>query len=564
MSADATHATVPGVLTEEEILALAARAKSDAGAVDEMMAALELQLAAMKKAEHRIDGLRRQIDQLQQRLALLLDRMYGRRTEKIDPDQLLLFQEGAPAKIEPEAPAEPPSTGENARRPSKGHGRDRFPAHLQRQEIRVDPDASELHCETCGKDYCRIRDEITERGHFIPGYWEIHRYVRGVWVCKSGCGGVRTADLPPTVVDKSRFEPSVAVQAAGAKYADHAPLERPSGMHARLGVEVAPTTLGDAVAKLAELHGPTVKQMEAEVLSEAHLHADETSVVAIIETPKTAEDAPETAKRRKKKTRIQARMWVYLTLLGKMFYRFTEDRSRDGPGGPAEVLDSFRGSLICDEYSGFDKICARPGMKRAACWAHVRRKFKDALPQDSRRAARIIVLIGRLFWIESAVRKRRERDPTFGDAQHLSVRQRRSRRQVEKIVADARSIEHSVLPKDALGRAVGYLLGNLEHIVTFLRDPLVPLDNNAAERALRCVAVGRKNYLHFGSLAGGDTAAVFYSLIGTCKAHGINPSAYLLDTTQVLLANRETPRASLTPWAWAAAEAQRIAAKTTK
>ena len=123
MSADATHATVPGVLTEEEILALAARAKSDAGAVDEMMAALELQLAAMKKAEHRIDGLRRQIDQLQQRLALLLDRMYGRRTEKIDPDQLLLFQEGAPAKIEPEAPAEPPSTGGNARRPSKAGAR---------------------------------------------------------------------------------------------------------------------------------------------------------------------------------------------------------------------------------------------------------------------------------------------------------------------------------------------------------------------------------------------------------------------------------------------------------
>jgi hypothetical protein len=180
-------------------------------------------------------------------------------------------------------------------------------------------------------------------------------------------------------VDKSRFEPSVAVLAAIAKFADHTPLERQSGMHARLGVDVAPTTLGDAVASLAALHAPTVAQMEREVLEADHLHVDETPVVAIIEAPRDPDAARSRKTKRPKKTRIKARMWVYATLGGEMFYRFTEDRSRDGPGGPGEVLEGFRGALICDEYRGFDRICARHGMRRCGCWAHSRRKFKDAL-----------------------------------------------------------------------------------------------------------------------------------------------------------------------------------------
>jgi hypothetical protein len=115
-----------------------------------------------------------------------------------------------------------------------------------------------------------------------------------------------------------------------------------------------------------------------------------------------------------------------------------------------------------------------------------------------------------------------------------------------------------VLPKSGLGAALGYLLGNIEHLKTFLEDPQVPIDNNAAERAMRAVAIGRKNYLHIGSLAAGDTAVVLYSLIGSCKALSINPYAYLLDTTTKLIANRETPRAELTPWAWAAAQAEKL------
>lgn len=556
MMTDTTN-TTRGSLTQEEIIALVSRARQDEAAFDEMMSTLVLESGGREKAERRVEVLERQVGHLEHRLALLLQRMFGRSSEKIDPAQLQMFLDQAAALTVP-AVADAPTETVTFERRVKGHGRDAFPAHIKRHDILLEPDAKDLHCTVCGKNFCRIREEVTERGHFVPGYWEIKRYIRGVWACKTGCGSVVTAPLPPALVEKSRFEPSVPVHTAVLKFADHIPLERQSEMHARLGVEIAPTTLGDSVAALAALHQPTVAQMEAEVVAEPHIHVDDTSVVAIIEAPKTDEKATPPAQPSKKKIRILARVWAYVALSGKVFYRFTEDRSRDAKGGPADVLAKFTGCLIGDEYAGYDKICKRRGMRQAGCWAHCRRKFKDAFDEDKKRSGRVIAMIGRLFRIEAAVRKRRASGKTFDAEHHLALRQRRSKRQIEKIVAYVESIERDVLPLSGLGTAIGYLLGNREHLETFLDDPLVPIDNNAAERALRGIAVGRKNYLHFGSLAGGDTAVVLYSLIGSCKALGINPSAYLLDTTKTLLADRDTPRAKLTPWAWAAAEAKRV------
>jgi transposase len=559
MTTDATN-TTRGSLTQEEILSLASRARQDGSAVDEMMSALVIENNSREKAERRVEVLERQVNHLEHRLALVLQKMFGRSSEKLDPAQLQMFLDQAAALTVP-AMADAPTETVTFERRVKGHGRDSFPAHVKRHDILLEPDAKELHCTVCGKNFCRIREEVTERGHFVPGYWEIKRYIRGVWACKAGCGSVVTAALPPALVEKSRFEPSVPVHTAVAKFADHIPLERQSEMHARLGVEIAPTTLGDGVAALAALHRPTVAQMESEVVAEPHIHVDDTSVVAIIEAPKTDERATPPAQPSKKKIRILARVWAYVALSGKVFYRFTEDRSRDSAGGPADVLAKFTGCLIGDEYAGYDKISRRRGMRQAGCWAHCRRKFKDAFEEDKKRSGRVIAMIGRLFWIEAAVRKRRASGKTF-DAEHqLALRQRRSKRQIEKIVAYATSIEREVLPKSGLGTAIGYLIGNRDHLETFLDDPLVPIDNNAAERALRGIAVGRKNYLHFGSLAGGDTAVVLYSLIGSCKALGINPYAYMLDTTKTLLADRDTPREKLTPWAWAAAHPAKLQAE---
>lgn len=257
---------------------------------------------------------------------------------------------------------------------------------------------------------------------------------------------------------------------------------------------------------------------------------------------------------------MTARMWTYVTLTGKVIFKFTDDRTRDGPGGPSKTLGRFKGCLIVDEYSGFDRLCKKPGMSRAGCWAHARRKVFDAKDEDQKRSSRLLYLIRRLFWIESAAAKRQKKDLSFCDCEVGKLRKRRSMLIVDRIMEFAKLTKSDVLPSSGLGKAITYLVGNEDHLRTFLRDPKVPMTNNASERALRSIALGRKNYLHFGSLDGGDTGAVFYSLIGACKLLGINPSTYLNDTTTALLTNPDTPRDQLTPWAWASARTKQAIA----
>ena len=217
MSASTTETRNPKPLTQEEVIVLASRARQDGAAFDEMMSALVVHADRARKSERRVESLERQVSHLEHRLAVMLQRMFGRSSEKIDPAQLRLFLEEAAAATTPPEPEEPTETVTFKRRP-KGHGRDKFPPHLKREDIHLDPDAAERKCAACGKDFCRIREEVTERGHFVPGYWEIKRYIRGVWACKNGCGSVVTAALPPALVEKSKFEPSVAVHTAVSKF----------------------------------------------------------------------------------------------------------------------------------------------------------------------------------------------------------------------------------------------------------------------------------------------------------------------------------------------------------
>lgn len=539
-----------------DIEALTLNAAGDPAAIDSLMAALHRQVERTAAAEALAEELQRRIAELEHHIRLLLHRSFGRRTEKLQSGQLTLFGEEATTESADSANADAGETQTitYTRQRSKGHGRGTFPPHIPRHDIPLDPDEAERVCDGCGNPLHCIRREPTERGHFIPGAWMVNRYLRGVWACKTGGCSVKMAELPPSVVDKSRFEPSVAVHAAVSKYGDHIPLERQSSMHERLGVHVPPTTLADSVQALADLHRGTQEQMEKETLVEGCLHSDDTPVVAILER-KPKDDGTDVEAKKNSKARAVARFWVYVALSGKMFFRFTENRSRDGAGGPGDVLKDFRGFLIVDEYAGYDRICARPGVWRAGCWAHVRRKFREALLTHKKHSSHVLRLIGRLFRIEAAVKKRRA-GRHFSDDELLALRCRRSKPLIERILAYARKIQPSVLPTSPLGVALVYLIENEAHLRTFFTHPIVPIDNNAAERAIRAVAVGRKNYLHIGSFAGGDAAAVLYSMIGTCKALGINPYAYLLDTTTRLLTCRDTPRAELTPWAWAAAQRQ--------
>lgn len=550
-AANACEATTK-ILTQEEIFALGARAKEDGDAIDEMTTALALHARQARRTEF----LEREVARLEHRLELFLRKYFGRSSEKIDPAQLELFMKGGVDDVpDSEGPAAAPAP--KTTRPHVGHGRGSFPAHLKRERIELDPPIAERTCSACRSELRKIREEIAERGSFVPGYWFVNMYVRGVWACSKGCEAPMMAPLPAGLAPRTRFEPDVAVHAAVAKYGDHLPLERQTEIHGRLGVDVPSSTLGDALQDLAALHAPTVARMREEVVAEKVVHADDSPVISLIERPRNEVSD----KKRKKKERIETRIWVYRSATKrKLFFDFTETRSREGP---IKALHGFRGTLVADAAPNFNEVCRRTKSKRAACYAHVRRKFDEARSTDPPRAARALLLLHRLFRIEAAAKMRREEDPSFGTERLLALRRRRSRRLVERLFALLERYRAETLPKSPIGEAVTYALNQREALAVFLDDPDVPVDNNAAERALRCVATGRKNYLFFGSLKGGDAAATFYSLIGACRELGINPYDYLRETTETLLRRPDTPRAELTPWAWAEARASRATDRAT-
>lgn len=557
MAAAGTHQSATQFLDHESILVLANEARSEQGAVDKLAVALVTTSEAGRRLQRHAEFLERENTKLEQRLATLLQRLYGRSSEKIDRDQLRLFLAehfpGVPTEfIEEKVLDDQQQATTPPKKKSKGHGRDSFTPNIPRNEIRLDPKPEECICGDCKEAMTRIREEATERGTFIPGYWSVNRFIRGIYACKKGCGGIVMADLPPTLIEKGRFEPSVAVHAAISKFADHLPLNRQEQMHERVGVPVSASTLGDQIAALGELHAPTVEQGRTEVMAASVVHADDTPVTALVDRVVAEADSKLKSKvvsdEKRKKIEIEVRQWVYLTTDGKVHFDFTSTRAKEGP---LEALKGLKGHLITDGYAGFDKAVLQYGLIRCGCWAHVRRKFKDALTEDKTRAALALRLINRLFWIERGAKLRRERRPEFGDDDLIALRKKRSKRILDKFWILLGKLAAEALPGGALGKAVTYAVNQWEALIAFVENPKVAIHNNAAERALRTVAIGRKNYLFYGSLRGGETAAVFYSLIGSCKALGLDPYAYLMETTAMLIADPTIPRVKVTPWAWA-------------
>ncbi len=213
---------------------------------------------------------------------------------------------------------------------------------------------------------------------------------------------------------------------------------------------------------------------------------------------------------------------------------------------------------IITGYAGYNEVCEANGIRRAGCWAHARRKFKDALDAGAKDAAWPLLLIGRLFALERAVARRAERRGlTLNERVELrgAVRARRSRALVERIHAAGWDLFElrSTLPKSKLGKAVKYLANQRASLDVFLDEPRIPIHNNDSERDMRHVVIGRKNWLVFASPKGGEVACRLYSLMLSCRQNGVDPEAYLADALMAVASTKASEIASLTPWAWGAA-----------
>jgi transposase len=498
-------------------------------------------VTAQKLIVELLDTLRSQgrfIEKLQHQLEQLLRRIYGRKSEKLDPNQLLLFATvlleaagGDPAATGEPTPA-PPQEAQPAAEPASpkkpGHGRKPLPKHLPRRREVHDVPAEVLPCPDCGALRVCIGEEIREQLEYVPASMVVIEHVRPKYACKACEGNVVIGDRFPEPIEKGLPGPGLLAQVIVSKYVDHLPLHRQEGIFRRHGVELPRSTTCDWMAVCAGLLEPIVKEMHREILKSRVIQTDDTPVTVL----------------GKVKGRYQGRFWIHLGDRDHphVVFDFTPDRSA---AGPERMFKGYQGYLQADAYSAYDRLYADGTIVEVGCWMHARRKFFEAKTSDPLRAHQAMAWIRELYDVEKEAKKK-----GLDDIQRLALRQEQSRPILETIKEWLGKEVEQVLPKSPIAEAIGYALNHWKALERYLEAGFLEIDNGASERGLRPVALGRNNWLFVGSEAGGKTAAILMSLCTTCKREGIDPLAYLRDVLERISTHPASRIAELLPDQW--------------
>nr|WP_051883797.1 IS66 family transposase [Salinisphaera hydrothermalis] len=444
-----------------------------------------------------------QLEKLKFELARLKRQRFGRRSEKLDGEiaQLELLIEELETPVVSPAPVD--RSAPSRRRPV----RQALPAHLPRESI---VHACDCVCPDCGGALRAIGEDVSEILEYVPEHWQVIRHVRPKHACDH-CDTVMQAPAVSRPIVNGYAGPGLLAHVLVSKYADHLPLYRQSKIYARDGVELDVSTLADWVGQASALVRPLVEAIGDHVMAATKLHADDTPVPVL---------APG---RGRTKT---GRLWTYVrddrasadATPPAVCFRYTPDRKGERPRAH---LKPFAGALQADGYAGFHHLYARGVIVEVGCWAHVRRKFYDIhQAMASPIAADILERIADLYQVESAIRGQPPAD-------RRAARQARAGPMLTALKQQLNTALHQVSAKSPLATAIKYALSRWPALTRYRDDGVLEIDNNIAERALRCVALGRKNYLFAGADSGGERAAAIYTLIGTAQLNGVNPEAYL-------------------------------------
>jgi len=464
--------------------------------------------AALEAAQAQLLSRQLEIQALKLQIARLRRLQFGRSSERLNTeiDQLELKLEDLETEEARREPASTPRVATRApcvRRP--------LPAQLPR-EPHVYRRASTCTCPECGGALRAVGEDVAEQLEYVPEHWKVLRHLRPKYSC-TGCQQRVQAPAPSRPIARGIAGPGLLAHVLVSKYADHLPLYRQSQIYAREGVEIERATLAEWVGAASALMEPLVDALGHYVLAAQKLHADDTPVPVL---------APGTGKTK------TGRLWTYVrddqasgsTAPPAVYFRYSPDRKGEHPRAH---LRDYRGILQADGYAGFNGLYDRADhpLIEAACWAHWRRKFFDIQQaSDSPFALEALQRIGALYEIEAQIRGQ-------APEERRRVREARS----APLLADWHrwllATVRQLSKKSELAGAIHYGLTRWDAFTQYCRDGRIEMDNNAAERALRAVALGRKNFLFAGADCGGERAAAIYGLIGTCKLNDIDPEAYL-------------------------------------
>ncbi len=510
-------------------------------------------IASLKKANEHIEQQQLQIEELtkklrsanlsmkmlQHQVEQLIKRVYGPRSEKLDPNQMMFDNLLLETLQQPEGSQEPVTEQQavsvpgrkRSRAKKRNHpGRIPIPEHLERVEIELDIPEQDKVCPETGKPLKRIGWEVSEKLEYRPGRLLVNVYKRPKYASPDSTTtlGVVTAPMPDHPIERCKADVGLLSHIVVSKFADHLPLYRQDSIFEREGVTIPRASQTSWILQTYDAIRPLEEALKAAVLESDVIFTDDSIMPLQIK-----------GHGRVKK----GRLWVYVRGGPDpplIVFDFSPDRSKQRPLG---FLGDYRGYVHADAYSGYDELFRRDGVIEVACWVHARRKFDEAMSSRPKEASEIMAGIARLYKVEKECIKL-----PFGE--RCQVRQERSKPIIDGIFKRLEELQLSILPSEPLSQAINYSLNQRDALYRYLEDGRLKPDNNTAENAIRPLAIGRKNWLFAGSERGARATALFLGLVQSCKACSVNPWQYFDDVLRRIMAHPANQLRELLPDQW--------------